>query len=311
MSRPHLPDRSLANDDEAVLARRRHYGGFYGYEPLPTGYGVVIGNCQAESLRIVLDAPDRPTVRVPAVHELSASDAQRLHRVLAGAAYLVSQPIRDDFHDLPLGTRQLARALGPTARTVVVPSVRFAGLHPFQAALRVPGLAEDPPLVAYHDVRVLARAGGLPLPSWLGRDAVRAIADDTLASLASREQNADVRASDLFAHPDFDLMRTVNHPGNPIWMALGERVLDALGAPGAPTDPGRPLLAAVQAPREDWVVEAWESAATPMNAWSVAGETVAAERVVEAHAEWYRTHPAFVEAALPRLAPLIERWRAA
>lgn len=301
----------IAGDAAAVLARRAHYAQFYGDAPAPDGFGVVVGNCQAESLRIVIDSPSVPTVRVPAVHEMTAEDAALLHGLLARARFVVVQPIRDDYHHLPLGTRQLRAALPPGAACVVVPNVRFAGLHPFQAALRVPGVAEEPPMVAYHDVRVLAAAAGLPVAAALRTPAVRALAAESVDELRRREQATDVAASDLFASPSFALMRTVNHPGNAIWLPLAERVLAALGTGSEPTDPGRPLLAAVQAPREHWVAEAWGSDEPARTHWLVDGAEVDPEEVAGAHRDWYRRHPAFVSAAVQRLAPALAHWRAA
>jgi hypothetical protein len=302
----------IADDAAAVLARRAHYAEFFGDAPAPEGFGVVVGNCQAESLRLTLTSSEVPSIRVPAVHEMDAAEAARLHALLPDAAFLVVQPIRDDYRDLPLGTQQLRQALRPGAPAVVVPSVRFAGLHPFQAALRVPGIDEDPPLVAYHDIRTLAEASGLPMPRMLPAAVVHAIAADSVAELRRREADAvDVVASDLFAHPDFPLMRTVNHAGNTVWLALAERALRVMGRSAAPTDPGRPLLAAVQAPREPWVAEAWGSGLEPRAQWIVDGAEVEADAVAAAHTDWYRRHPGFVAAALHRLAPLVRRWRAA
>lgn len=312
MSRHAPRSRSLADDADAVIARRRHYAVFFADEPAPEGYGVVVGNCQAESLRLVVSSAELPGVRVPAVHEMTADDAARLHRLLAGASFLVVQPIRDDYRGLPLGTAQLRAALPPGARTVTVPSIRFAGLHPFQAAIRVPGVDEDPPLVAYHDVRTLAEVAGLPVARTLPRDAVHAVAGDSLAELRRREADGiDVVASDLFAPVVVDLARTVNHPGNAVWMPLGERIVEALGSSGGAVDPGRPILAGVQAPREQWVLDAWDLDDEPRPDWIVAGEVVDAESVRAAHREWYAAHPDFVTAAVERLAPLVARWRAA
>ncbi|MFY0104477.1 WcbI family polysaccharide biosynthesis putative acetyltransferase, partial [Acinetobacter baumannii] len=77
-----------------------------------------------------------------------------------------------------------------------VPSLRFGGLHPFQAAIRVPGVDEDSPLVAYHDVRLLAEAAGLPVAATLPVEAVRSVAEDSLAELRRREAlGVDVVAS--------------------------------------------------------------------------------------------------------------------
>jgi len=142
--------------------RTRHYGAFYGVTPTEHGDDrpvlVVHGNCQVESLRVVIEASEAGyrCVRVPPVHELVAADLVHLHRLLGRCAVLVSQPVRADYRGLPLGTAQLALAAAH-ARLVVVPIVRDARLHPLQALVRVPG-AGEPPVVPYHDVRTLARA---------------------------------------------------------------------------------------------------------------------------------------------------------
>lgn len=303
---------SLADHGEAVIARRRHYAVFYGDEAPPAGYGLVVGNCQAESLRLVISSDALPGVRVPAVHELTPDDTVHLHRLLAGASWLVAQPIRDDYHDLPLGTAQLRAALPAHAPSLTVPIVRFGGLYPFQAAIRVPGVDEDPPLVAYHDVRVLAEAAGLPVARELPGAVVREIGAEAVAELRRREAlGIDVPASDLLSPVVVDLARTVNHPGNAVWMPLGARVVAALGAPGTAVDPGRPILAGVRAPLEPWVLDAWGLDDEPRPDWIVAGELLDAAAVRAAHLDWYAAHPEFVAAAVARLAPLVTRWRAA
>lgn len=307
---PAPPDvTTVAPAELAVLGRRRHYGEFYGLAPLPESFGVVLGNCQAESLRLVMDAADRRFIRVPPVHEMTADDARRLHDVVAAAHTVVTQPVRDGYHDLPLGTRQVAAAT--SARVLTVPPVRFAGLHPFQAAIRVPGVDEDPPLVAYHDVRTLAAAAGLPVASALAPDAVRAIGQASIDALRERERSTDIRVSDLFETVTADHMRTVNHPGNAVWLPLGARILDALGASDGPVDPGRPLLDSVRAPLAPEAIEAWGLADEPREGWVVEGQTVSDAAVREAHLAWYASHPEFVSAAIERLAPLMAVWRAA
>ncbi|MFG6475158.1 WcbI family polysaccharide biosynthesis putative acetyltransferase [Microbacterium sp. P06] len=294
----------------ADTGRREHYGEFYGLREAPEGAGVIVGNCQAESLRIVVDGPATPTVRVPPVHELTAHDVPHLQRLIARASFLAVQPIRDDYHDLPLGTRQLVGLLRPTARAVTVPIVRYTGLYPFQWVIRVPEVTTMPPFVDYLDVRELALAAGLPLPAQLDPAGVRAVAEDSLAELRRREGDLDVAASDLFAQPTFDHMRTVNHPGNPIWLGLGARVLEALGSSAAPTDPGRPILNGVQAPREAWVADAWDLDEEPRDDWSIDGARVPSAEVRAAQGAWYRDNPVYIERAIARLAPLLARWRA-
>lgn len=300
---------SLADHGDAVIARRAHYAEFYGDAPAPAGYGVVVGNCQAESLRLVIASDALPAVRIPAIHELIADDAARLHRLLDGASFLVTQPVRDDYRGLPLGTAQLRGSLPAAAHVVTVPAVRFAGLHPFQAVLRLPAFPEDPPLVAYHDVRTVAAATGLAIPDALAPAAVHAIAEASRAELRRREAlGLDVVASDLFDPVIDDLARTVNHPGNAVFLPLGERIVSALGAPGTAVDPGRPILAAVRAPLEDWVVDAWNLDAEPRLDWIVAGETIPAAVVREAHLSYYAERPALLAAVVERMTPLLRTW---
>lgn len=298
----------VAPEASAVLARERHYAEFFGHSPLPERFGVILGNCQAESLRLVIDAPEHRFVRVPPVFEMDASETSRLHDVVGEAAIVVSQPIRDDYRGLPLGTRQIAAVTN--ARMLTVPPVRFAGLHPFQAAIRVPGVEGDPRIVAYHDVRTLAAAAGIPVVSALHPDAVRTVGRSSIETLREREQRADVRVSDLFDPVTADHARTVNHPGNAVWLPLGARVLDMLGFEGERPDPGRPLLDAVQAPLAPEVVDAWSLTDAPRAHWLVEGVEIDDAEVRAAHTAWYADHPDFVVAAVERLAPLLSVWRA-
>lgn len=307
MSHTLEPGTTAAPAGSPMEGRRRHYAEFYGLAPLPTEFGVVLGNCQAESLRTVMDAPDRRFVRVPAVHEMTAEDAERLHEVVSAAHTVVSQPVRDDYHGLPLGTRQVAAAT--SARVLTVTPVRFGGLHPFQAAVRVPGVEENPPLVAYHDVRTLAAAAGIPVVSALQPDAVRAIGRASVEELRRREAATDVPVSDLFDSVTADHARTVNHPGNAVWLPLGARVLDVLGAPGGVTAPGRPLLNAVRAPIAPEVVDAWSLPDEPRDHWIIEGVEVDDAEVRAAHTDWYASHPEFVVVAVDRLAALLSVWR--
>ncbi|AGZ42935.1 WcbI family polysaccharide biosynthesis putative acetyltransferase [Actinoplanes friuliensis] len=284
--------------------RTRHFGVFYGLDE-PTGDGdvaLVVGNCQAESLRIMLDGAGLRTVRMPAVHELVTGDLPHLDRWLARTTLLISQPIRDDYHGLPLGTAQLAGRIATGGRTVRVPVIRFAGLYPTHAIVRPPsdpGLA--PPIVGYHDLRVLAEAAGLTTRTELDPTTVRAIADHSLTQLRTREAaHGTVVISDLFTAPAFTLMRTLNHPGNLVFSALAARVRAALGLPEHPVDPGRPLLDSVHAPREAAVLETWGLDGDERPYWVVDGKIIETGAVREAHLAWYSRHPDAVQAGLLR-----------
>lgn len=280
--------------------RQRHYSSFFG-APVPHGLAVVVGNCQAESLRIVIDGPDLPTVRIPPVHELEPDDLPRLDRLLASASLVITQPIRDDYRGLPVGTRQLAARLPAEARLVVVPAVRHRSLHPAQVVVRHPDKPiEDPPLVAYHDLRTIAEALGHARPR-LTAAVVAAIAQESTGELRMREErNGAVPISDVFDAPRFPLLRTINHPGNPVWSELARRVRDRAGLGDAVTDPGRELLSSVIAPRESVVIEAWGLDGEPDPHWYVDGRPVHDDEVRAAQLRWYSDNPDLLRLAADR-----------
>ncbi|GAA2176588.1 hypothetical protein GCM10009846_30980 [Agrococcus versicolor] len=289
-------------------ARRRHYADFYdGVDEDAGPLGVVLGNCQAESLRLAIDGAGARFVRVPAVHELVADDLPHLERLLGRVEVLVAQPIRDDYHGLPLGSRQvLARTAA--ARTAIVPVIRFAGLYPWQAIVRPPADPSlVPPVVPYHDLRVLAEAAGSPLPPTASAERIRAVGAASLDELRRRERHHDaVVISDALERPAFAAMRTLNHPGNPVWEALAERVHAHLGLPGATQQLPRQVLDAIHAPRERSVIEAWGLDDEPVEHWIVGGGVVEVERVRAAHLDWYREHPEVVSAGLARHAATLQ-----
>jgi hypothetical protein len=293
-------------------ARRRHYGGFYGLDPVPEGRPLLLihGNCQAEALRVVVAASTAEVlaVRVPPVHELEADDLPHLDRLLARADVLVSQPVRDDYRELPLGTAQLA-VRAPRARLVRIPVVRHTGLHPWAALVRTPWMG-DPPAVPYHDLRtILAVARGTGRPVGHGAPAgFRAVARLSLGELARRErEGATVVASDLVEAAGAAAMLTVNHPGNPVLVPLAGRIMDACGLGDAARDPGRTLLASVRAPIRPEVLDALGlDVAHAVPAWDAGGRRLTEDEVADAQAPWYADRAPVVEAALRRYAPTIE-----
>jgi hypothetical protein len=298
-----------AEEGQEPDGRTLHYGEFYNRRELAheadssAGIAVVMGNCQAESLRIMLDGAGLHTVRVPPVHELVGTDIPFLQRLLERTTLLVSQPVRDDYHGLPVGLRQLSSRLAGAARAIAFPVIRFAGLYPVHAIIRPPSdLSLTPPVVAYHDLRTLAEASGAgAIAASITPDMVRAIAADSIGELVRREQAFDaVRASDLFTRPDFAQMRTLNHPGNAVFAAVAERVRGRAGLAEHTVDPGRRLLDGVHAPRLAAVIDAYELDEEPGSDWIVGGSTVPDALVRDAHLEWYAEHPDAVEAGLAR-----------
>jgi hypothetical protein len=283
--------------------RRAHYGDFYRLD-VHQPVAVVWGNCQAESLRVLLAGSPTfglPTVRVPPVHELEADDLGPLAALLPHVAVLVAQPVRDGYRDLPIGTGELAARLAPDAAVVRVPIVRYVGLHPWSAIIRHRSApAGVPPVVPYHDLRTLARAAGRPRGPAPAPAALRSVAAASVAELARREGGTDVAVSDLLLPAGASAAHTLNHPGNPILVALARRVQAFLGRPGDAADPGRELLGSIEAPVETPVAEALGLDIRPGATWTVDGVAVEPGTVHDAHLGWYRDHPQWIEAGLAR-----------
>lgn len=289
-----------------VDGRRLHYGQFYGLAELAGDdrpLAVVIGNCQAESVRLLLagcPSESLRTVRVPPVFELDDDDLPHLSRILGKADVLVMQPVRDDYRGLPLGTAQLASLLPRHGRVVRFPAYRYAGLYPWQVVMR--SVHGDPPLVPYLDLRtVLSAATGSRPSSHVPPDGVRAVSESSIAILRSREkQHGSVPVSDLILGAGADAAHVINHPGNTVLVALARRVQEAVGVAGDALDPGRTLLSEVFAPLESPVCEALGIDGPPREAWRLRGEKVSPEEVHELHLRWLADRPDLVAATVAR-----------
>ncbi len=295
-----------------IDGRTRHYGTFYG---LPADAGtdtasgpvvLVHGNCQAEAVRVLVSqAPELAgrTVRIPPVFELTADDLPHLRRLLARCDVLLSQPVRDGYRDLTLGTRELTALLPAGARVIRWPVMRYAGLHPWQVTVRDPrDPGRNPPVVPYHDVRTLAAAADLPPGARVDDPAaLREVAAASVAELARREErDCDVGVSDVLAEPRPGDMLTINHPGNRVLIAVARRLQEAIGVPAVAHDPGRVLLGEVVAPVEPPTLTALAIDAAPTLDWTVRGEPVPASEVRAAQERWYRDNPWVLAAGLER-----------
>lgn len=285
--------------------RHRHYGAFYGLDPLPEDdrpFVTVMGNCQAESLRLLLESSGAiRSVRVPPVFEIEADELPLLQRLLDRTDVLLTQPVRDGYRDLPLGSAELAARVAPGARTVHFPTIRYAGLHPWQVVLRVPGEV-DPPPVPYHDLRTLALAAGLEVHRGpLSHNGIREVRDSSVAILAEREQRSDaVPVSDLLVPAGADAAHVINHPGNPVLVGLGRRVAERLGLDAEVPEPTGTLLDEVHAPLLPEVLEALGLAVDPVAHWVYRGAVLPDEQVREVQLDWLRERPQVVEFGLDR-----------
>lgn len=288
-----------------MTGRRQHYAHFYGLLPIPTDDRpllLVHGNCQAESLRVLLDgAASVRTVRVPPVHELTADDLPHLDRLLAQIDVLVSQPVADGYRDLHLGTAEVLARAPRRPRLVVVPVIRWAALHPFQVIVRA--AAGEPPLVPYSDLRTLTLAAGrAALPEVPSPAAVHAVRGLSVRELERRqEQHGAVPVVDLLLAAGAGAAHTINHPGNAVLIGMAGRVLAAAGLDGEPTDPGRTLLDSVHAPVLPGVLDALGLPADQArDSWLVHGSRLSDDEVRAAQLRWYAEHPGVAEAGLTR-----------
>jgi hypothetical protein len=237
-------------------------------------------------------------VRIPPVHELAADEVPLLQRLLQRASVVLTQPIADGYRGMPVGATQV-RDLAPGARTVVWPVVFYAGLHPWQVVHHDAEFG-DPPLVPYHDARTVLRAAGSQLPT--RPDAAAHVSSWSIDELRRREQAAGaVPVSDLVLEAGAAAMRTVNHPANPVLVALARRLQEVLDVPATAVDPGRRLLDVLHAPvSADVLVVLGLDPAAARDDWLVSGEVVPATDVERAQLAWLAERPRLVADIISR-----------
>jgi len=205
---------------------------------------VVVGNCQASALELMLGTSEAfserfELVRFPPVHEFPAELVPVLHHAVADAAVVIAQRVDDDYRDgLGLGTGTLARiAKGTVIRW---PSVYWAGYFPDLFYLRD---ADGAPVLDgpfdYHDREILrAYTSGIEVESACERleDAdLPSTAEDcaarATAELELRGQDCDVDVAPFIASQFRDelLFYTMNHPTNRLLAFLAEQIAAQLG----------------------------------------------------------------------------------
>ncbi|OEX92090.1 hypothetical protein A0K93_11425 [Corynebacterium sp. BCW_4722] len=273
----------------------------------------VVGNCQAESTRkLLMSTGHFAGERITPVHELEQADMGWFTELLRRTDVLVTQPIRDDYRGLPVGTRQMRELLPRGARHVVVPVLRFDGLMPYQAIIRDPAdTSLNPPVVPYHDLRILAAAArGLdaPVEANPGHDALRRAAAMSVEHIRVRERaHGAVAVSDyLETNP---VWHTVNHPDNATLTFLASRVLEALRLDGEPQPPDYEMLGGLDAPVDADSVAALgvdPAKAAGRDAWrDRSAGVIDASEIVSAQLAHYLQRPALVQHGLERHAERI------
>ncbi|AWB84539.1 WcbI family polysaccharide biosynthesis putative acetyltransferase [Corynebacterium liangguodongii] len=265
----------------------------------------VVGNCQAESLRRLLSsAGGFDSRRIAPVHELEREDMGWLGELLAGTDVLVAQPIRDQYRGLPVGTSQLIAQLPRGAVSVIVPVLRFDALMPYQAIIRDPeDPSLNPPVVPYHDLRLLAAAARgrdaalRPRPT---PEALRRARDYSIEQIRSRERrHGTVVVSDYLETSP--VWHTVNHPDNATLSVAAGRVLAALGIDADPVAPDYEMLGELDAPVDPEAAAALGVSVTGRDRWFRRGEgPLAGDEIVHAQLDFYRARPALVAHGMQR-----------
>jgi Polysaccharide biosynthesis enzyme WcbI len=209
---------------------------------------IVVGNCQAKALELMLATSDAfarrfELVSFPAVHELPDAMVPDLHRAVVDATLVIPQRVDEAYRDgIGLGTETLARIAG-TATVLRWPSVYWAGYVPDLFYLRD---ATGAPVVDgpfdYHDRTILdGFLAGLNVRATCARLAdpdepsdAPAWAARATTELAIRGEACDVDVAPFIAerHRDELLFFTMNHPSNRLLAHIAEQIVELLGLPG-------------------------------------------------------------------------------
>lgn len=277
---------------------------------------VVWGNCQSIPLAEMLSGPlsehGWQVHPVRPVFEVDEAGLAEVHRLMAKAAALITQPIRDEYRIPGCGSNQLSALLGDDARVVTFPVTYDTSAFPYQVnAHRGDGTRVDAPLTDYHDLRVIIAAErGLGVDDALAwwpaptPEMVRSNAEASAAELHRRESDLDVQVSDLLGGP---AMFTLSHPRNTVLAETARRILTVLGVEGEIEVPEREYLGARRAPVEAPVVDAlgWP-AEIRQDHWIVNRAEVDQREVVGTHLDFYATYPDIVTDARTRFATRLE-----
>jgi hypothetical protein len=215
---------------------------------------VVIGNCQAKALELMLTTNDAFASRFelrsfPAVHEIPDAMVPQLHAAVADAALVVPQRVAEGYRDgIGLGTETLARIAG-TASVLRWPSVFWAGYVPDLFYMRDAGGAPvvDGPF-DYHDRVILdAYADGLGVRETCERLAdpeqpsdAASWAEQATAELQIRGEGCEIHVASFIAERFREelLFFTMNHPSNRLVAHMAAQIVEQLGLPGS-VDPVR------------------------------------------------------------------------
>jgi hypothetical protein len=284
---------------------------------------IVVGNCQATALELMLSTNEEFTrrfelVSFPPVHEFPEAMVPELHRAVADASAVILQRIDDGYRDgMGLGTETLKR-IARTDNVVRWPSVYWAGYFPdlfyLRDAQRQPVL--DGPF-DYHDRSILqAYADGVDVAG-----ACRLLADPELpsdaqswaaeatAELDIRGQGCEVQVASFIASQFGEelLFYTMNHPTNRLLEFIAEQITALLGIPGnvdAKRMPGEVLGSTFYPLHANHVralgLKFGVELVAGIAPFKIRGVTYEPAEAVQEFFDYYETHPDLVDPNLDR-----------
>jgi hypothetical protein len=207
---------------------------------------VVIGNSQADSLRLALASaiPHAEIIGYPWESLTKPDNGAQLPQLLANTDILVMQQLPSGYPDgIKIALAGLRSLLPVGARVITVPNLHYEGHHPWIGYLQdadgqLAGLRGESPLGDYHDFLAMAAARrGLEVDDLLQRPAppglVEAIGQahsQSLAELQRQEANCDLGLSDWIAHwyRPAAVMHSIDQPTQATIQQLLQRLLAQL-----------------------------------------------------------------------------------
>lgn len=289
---------------------------------------LVYGNCQAEPIRALLAgvpefADSYEAVCIPPVHLVRAPQIAKLQRVLRTASLIVAQPVKDGYRGLPLGIDQMVAFAPRDCGVIRFPVLYYDALYPFQVNVHIDGRrAVQAPTTMYHDLRTLcAVANGMTADAgarWVSQyrpreNTLHAIAEQAAATIRDRESTTDIPALESIIRSPQAHARsffTVNHPAGFVLRGIAYSVADILGfRPTRDTRRDGEPLGVLRTPLEQPVIDALGLASEPAPDWIIRGKRIPTADVVRLHLDWYRRHPAVLQAGLREHAARIAAFR--
>lgn len=207
----------------------------------------VLGNCQAQPLRFILNQSKSfsnyfELVDFPAVHVAKPDQVLALHRELSDAGLVLCQPIAEGYRgNIGLGTETIFRYMTETALKITYPSIYFSGYNPELFYLKNElgsSIAKD---FDYH-CKVIFNSflAGFAVDETCnylcGEKAfsLSQVSEDwiekSVVEIRKRERDIDIKVSQCIAESfrERRLFWTFNHPSNFLLMSVAQEIFKLL-----------------------------------------------------------------------------------